>query len=93
MGYADEQALKETQATNKAVLWSTSRQELWRKGETSGDWLDLVDIRLNCEQNSVLYLVRPRTGGVCHTKDARGEARCSCYYRRLNGEALEFVER
>ncbi|MHB1486079.1 MAG: phosphoribosyl-AMP cyclohydrolase [Acidimicrobiales bacterium] len=92
VGYADEQALQESLATRKAVLWSTSREELWRKGETSGDWLDLVEVRVNCEQNSLLYLVRPRTGGVCHTKDSQEVARPSCYYRRVNGEVLEFIQ-
>lgn len=93
IGYANELALQETQKTRRAVLWSTSRNELWRKGETSGDVLDLVEIRVNCEQNSLLYVVRPRKGGVCHTKDAAGQTRISCYYRRTaGGEAeLEFV--
>ena len=45
------------------------------KGATSGDVLDLVDVRVNCEQNSVLYRVIPRKGGVCHTKDQAGNAR------------------
>jgi phosphoribosyl-AMP cyclohydrolase len=61
VGYADEEALNESLATDTAVLWSASRDELWRKGETSGDWLDLVEVRVNCEQNALLYLVRPRT--------------------------------
>lgn len=93
IGYANELALQETIKTKQAVLWSTSRNELWRKGETSGDTLDLVEIRVNCEQNSLLYCVRPREGGVCHTKDASGKTREACYYRRLtDGRAgLEFV--
>ncbi len=93
VGYANEEALRETLRTRRAVLWSTSRKELWRKGETSGDVLDLVDVRVNCEQNSLLYRVRPRTGGVCHTKDAAGNRRRSCYYRRVleSATGLEFV--
>ena len=93
IGYANELALQETQKTRRAVLWSTSRNELWRKGETSGDVLDLVEIRLNCEQNSLLYIVRPRKGGVCHTKDASGQTRIGCYYRRVVGseDELTFV--
>ena len=83
VGYANELALQETCKTRRAVLWSTSRNELWRKGETSGDLLDLVEVRVNCEQNSLLYIVRPRKGGVCHTKDASGQTRVTCYYRRL----------
>ena len=82
VGYANERALAETLRVRQAVLWSTSRNELWHKGATSGDWLDLVDVRVNCEQNSLLYRVRPRAG-VCHTKDATGKARVRCYYRVL----------
>ncbi len=93
IGYANDLALKETFITRQAVLWSTSRNELWRKGATSGDVLDLVEIRVNCEQNSVLYRVIPRKGGVCHTRDATGKARKTCYYRSttaMDGD-LEFV--
>lgn len=90
VAYVNEEALRATIETNTAVLWSTSRNELWHKGATSGDVLDLVDVRVNCEQNSVLYRVRPR-GGVCHTKDASGKTRPVCYYRKLDaqGNALE----
>ncbi len=92
VAYANEEALRETLRTRQAVLWSTSRNELWRKGESSGDVLDLVDVRTNCEQNSLLYRVRPR-GGVCHTVDADGNTRTTCYYRRLDasGGSLEFA--
>jgi phosphoribosyl-AMP cyclohydrolase len=91
IGYANEKALAETLRVKQAVLWSTSRNELWHKGATSGDWLDLVDVRVNCEQNSLLYRVRPRSG-VCHTKDASGKARVRCYYRKLvDLESLEPV--
>jgi len=82
IGYANRHALAETLRLRQAVLWSTSRNELWHKGATSGDWLDLVDVRVNCEQNSLLYRVRPR-GGVCHTKDASGKTRALCYYRQM----------
>ena len=82
IGYANQRALAETLRVRQAVLWSTSRNELWHKGATSGDWLDLVDVRVNCEQNSLLYRVRPH-GGVCHTKDASGKTRARCYYRKL----------
>jgi phosphoribosyl-AMP cyclohydrolase len=92
IAFANEEALAQTLETRRAVLWSTSRDELWRKGESSGDVLDLVDVRVNCEQNSLLYRVRPR-GGVCHTRDSQGQTRKSCYYRELSaaGEDLRFV--
>ena len=93
VAYANEEALKESLRTRRAVLWSTSRNELWRKGESSGDVLQLQEIRVNCEQNSLLYRVRLGGGGACHTLDAAGTTRRSCYYRRVlpSGEALEFV--
>jgi phosphoribosyl-AMP cyclohydrolase len=93
VGYANERAFRATLETRTAVLWSTSRNELWHKGATSGDVLDLVEVRVNCEQNSLLYRVRPRTGGVCHTRDADGRNRAGCYYRRLtgSGDELEFA--
>ena len=93
IGYANDLAVREALKIHEAVLWSTSRNELWRKGATSGDVLDLVDVRVNCEQNSLLYRVVPRTGGVCHTKDQDGNARQCCYYRQLKdaGKELKFV--
>ena len=92
VGYANDDAIQETLKSKTAVLWSTSRNELWRKGATSGDVLELIDIRVNCEQNSVLYRVIPRKGGVCHTKDVEGAARTTCYYRRTEASGdLTFV--
>jgi phosphoribosyl-AMP cyclohydrolase len=86
IGYANEEAIETSLRERIAVLWSTSRNELWRKGATSGDVLELAEIRVNCEQNSVLYLVRPTTGGACHTLSASGSARPSCYYRAITDE-------
>jgi phosphoribosyl-AMP cyclohydrolase len=83
IAYVNKQALQTAVASKTAVFWSTSRNELWEKGKTSGEVFDLLEIYVNCEQNSLLYLVRPRRGGICHTKNRRGEAR-NCYYRRLN---------
>lgn len=92
VGYANQLALQATLDEGMAVLWSTSRNELWRKGATSGDILQLVDVRVNCEQNSVLYRVVPTTGGVCHTKDQAGEARSTCYYRAItDADELTFL--
>ncbi len=81
IGYANEEALRLTFERRSAVLYSTSRNEIWHKGATSGDTLSLVDVRVNCEQNSLLYRVRRDAGGACHTRDADGSARPGCYYR------------
>ena len=92
VAFANEQALMETFERKVCVLWSTSRNKLWIKGETSGDVLDLVEVRVNCEQNSLLYLVRPRRTGACHTKDAEGATRPSCYYRKVTWTPQEKSE-
>jgi phosphoribosyl-AMP cyclohydrolase len=78
-----EEALEASLRERIAVLWSTSRNELWRKGSTSGDVLELAEIRVNCEQNSLLYLVRRTTGGACHTLLPSGSARPGCFYRTI----------
>lgn len=83
LGYANQQALEHTLAARVATLWSTSRDELWIKGSTSGDYLDVVEVRVNCEQNSLLYRVRPRGKGACHTHDRTGAVRWSCFYRKI----------
>ena len=90
VAYANELALRETLLRREAVLWSTSRGELWHKGATSGDVLDVEEVRVNCEQNSLLYRVRPKRGGICHTKNKAGEPR-NCYYRRLDPQTGELV--
>jgi phosphoribosyl-AMP cyclohydrolase len=94
IAYANEQALQHTLTTRKATFWSTSRNELWVKGDTSGDILEVQEIRVNCDQNSLLYLVRPRGKGACHVKQPDGLPYRSCYYRRIKLDSpreLEFV--
>lgn len=87
VAYTNEFAMREAFAKRKLVLWSTSRNKLWFKGETSGETFDLLEAYVNCEQNSLLYVVRPCRGGICHTKNRRGEPR-NCYYRRIDFETL-----
>jgi len=91
IAYTNDQALRTTQRTGQLVLWSTSRNALWHKGASeSGNGFTVIEIRVNCEQNSLVYLVRAQAGGMCHTKDAGGQARRGCYYRRVMGEELNF---
>jgi phosphoribosyl-AMP cyclohydrolase len=90
--YVNKKALRYALKSKVATFWSTSRKKLWIKGVTSGDILELVKYpRVNCEQNSLLYLVRPvgKNKGVCHTKDKKGKARRSCYYRRIADDQFE----
>ncbi len=92
LAYANEKALRHTLESGLATFWSTSRHELWIKGKTSGDELEIVEVRVNCEQNSLLYLVTMKGAGSCHVKDKAGRTRFGCYYRRLVNGGLEFAQ-
>jgi phosphoribosyl-AMP cyclohydrolase len=83
IAYTNKEAFEKSIQTRIATFWSTSRNELWVKGETSGNIYELKEVYVNCEQNSLLYLVNPKGGGVCHTHNSKGNAR-NCFYRRLN---------
>ena len=83
VAYVNEAALRAAVAGRSAVFWSTSRNELWEKGKTSGETFELIEVRVNCEQNSLVYRVRPKRGGICHTKNREGRPR-DCFYRRLD---------
>jgi len=83
IAYTNKEAFEKSIQTRIATFWSTSRNELWVKGETSGNVFELEGVYVNCEQNSLVYLVNPKKEGICHTYNSRGEAR-NCFYRRLN---------
>lgn len=90
LAYTNRQAMELTFKTRTLTLWSTSRNVLWEKGKTSGESFEVLEARVNCEQNSLVYLVRPRRGAICHTKNKDGQPR-NCYYRAVNlddGETL-----
>jgi phosphoribosyl-AMP cyclohydrolase / phosphoribosyl-ATP pyrophosphohydrolase len=76
VGYANEEALRQTIDTGEACFFSRSRQSLWRKGETSGHSLTVSEVWTDCDGDAVVYLVDP-VGPTCHT----GEA--TCFFRRL----------
>ena len=88
VAYVNDQALQATIESRIATFWSTSRNELWVKGKSSGETFEVLEIYVNCEQNSLLYVVRPNRGGICHTKNQQGEPR-NCYYRRINLDTQE----
>jgi phosphoribosyl-AMP cyclohydrolase len=88
VAYTNEFAMKTSFEKRILVLWSTSRRELWEKGATSGETFELVDAFVNCEQNSLVYKVRPKRGAICHTKNEQGTPR-NCYYRRINVDSLK----
>jgi len=87
LAYANRRALEITKETGYATFWSRSKKRLWTKGRTSGDLLEMVDIRVDCDQDSLLYRVKKVGENVCHTK------RKSCFYRRINTDGgLEFIK-
>jgi phosphoribosyl-AMP cyclohydrolase len=85
LAWMNDQALEQTLATGRAVYWSRSRNELWRKGDTSGHEQHIVEVRVDCDQDAVLLKVR-QTGAACHT------GRRSCFYRVASGVRLHMEE-
>ncbi|MEN8131304.1 MAG: phosphoribosyl-AMP cyclohydrolase [Pseudomonadota bacterium] len=86
LAFANKEAFEETRSSTYATYYSRSRKELWKKGLTSGDMLKVEEIRINCEQNSLLYLVTPMGKGACHAKQQNGMPYKSCYYRKINDD-------
>ena len=66
MGYANREAFEKTFETNKLTFWSRTRNVLWTKGETSGNYLEVVRLRVDCDRDTVLATVKPH-GPTCHT--------------------------
>lgn len=85
MAWANADALAETVRAGLATFWSRSRRELWTKGLTSGNTMRVVEIRLDCDGDAVLYVVDP-AGPACHT------GRRSCFYRKLDGDTFALDE-
>lgn len=79
--YMNREALEKTVETGIAHFWSRSRQSLWKKGETSGHFQKVKEIRIDCDMDSLLLLVE-QAGGACHMGYR------SCFYRNLNGEIV-----
>ncbi|WP_297888885.1 bifunctional phosphoribosyl-AMP cyclohydrolase/phosphoribosyl-ATP diphosphatase HisIE [Sulfurihydrogenibium sp.] len=77
--YANKEAIEETIKSGYATYYSRSRQSLWKKGETSGNLQKIIDIKIDCDEDSLIYLV-VEEGPACHT----GEE--TCFYRNLNLE-------
>jgi phosphoribosyl-AMP cyclohydrolase len=83
VAFANQEAVEMTLQIGYATFWKRSEGRLWTKGLTSGDRLAVREIRVNCNQDSLLYLVKKEGRGVCHVQDELGLSYGSCYYRRL----------
>ena len=79
VAHMNEEAIAKTRETGQAHFWSRSRASLWRKGETSGNGLTMVEMRVDCDQDALLLRVKP-AGPACHT------GRRSCFYRRVEAD-------
>ncbi len=84
MAWMTREAVAETLRTGRVCYWSRSRQALWRKGETSGHLQKLIDLRIDCDGDTLLVLV-DQTGVACHT------GRHNCFFRALRGEKLSEI--
>jgi phosphoribosyl-AMP cyclohydrolase len=86
VAHMNDEALRLTLETGLAHFWSRSRQALWKKGETSGEYLEVKEVFTDCDQDVVqLCAVPTGRGAACHT------GRKSCFYRRVAGVRLEFT--
>ena len=84
MAYMDRAAVLETMRTGRVCYWSRSRQAPWRKGDTSGHIQELVELRVDCDGDTLLIEVE-QTGVACHT------GRHNCFFRAVRGSKLEEI--
>ena len=84
LAWMNRQALDETLATGQVCYWSRSRQQLWRKGESSGHWQQLVEARLDCDGDAVLLIV-DQQGPACHT------GRPNCFYNAIRDAQVSVI--
>lgn len=89
IAYINKQALEESIRLRKVVLWSTSRNKLWFKGQESGNTFTLHHIFVNCEQNSLVFQATPDKGNICHT--SYNGVPNNCYYRELDMESMKLI--
>lgn len=79
LGFTNKEAVELSIKTKTAWFWSRSRQALWNKGETSGNFLHITEMRTDCDTDTLLYMCKP-VGPACHT-GAR-----SCFFNEIKGE-------
>ena len=84
VAHMNAEAIAATQASGEATFWSRSRGRLWKKGETSGNVLRVVEMRIDCDQDA-LWIIADPAGPACHTGAA------SCFYRRVDGDRLQAI--
>ena len=84
LAWMNADAVRETLETGRVCYWSRSRQKLWRKGESSGHTQRLVELRFDCDSDTLLLLV-DQTGPACHTN------RSACFYNAVQGDEIRVI--
>ncbi len=85
LAWANEEALRKTLETGYAHYYSRSRGRIWKKGETSGELQRVIEIRVDCDEDALIYVVEQEKNRACHT----GER--NCFFRNLEGDKAENV--
>lgn len=85
IAWMNQEAWMETLKTGKAVYYSRSRKKLWRKGEESGNWQIVKEVRIDCDRDAVLLTVEQIGGAACH------EGFASCFFRKVTPQGVEVV--
>ena len=86
LAYVNRKAFEKTIETGKAHYWSRSRKKLWLKGESSRNIQLIKEIRVDCDQDTIVYIVEQIGGAACH------KGYPSCFFRKVTGEELEVIQ-
>jgi len=86
LAYINEESWNETLRTGYATYWSRSRQELWKKGDTSGNLQEIKEILIDCDNDAIIFKVNQIGGAACHT------GRRSCFYTRIFENKSEVID-
>lgn len=84
VGFMDAAALELTRSSGRVCFYSRSRRKLWTKGESSGHFLNVVEMRIDCDQDAIWIIAHP-DGPTCHTNVR------SCFYRKITDDELEML--
>jgi phosphoribosyl-AMP cyclohydrolase len=86
LAYINEESWNETLRTGYATYWSRSRQELWKKGDTSGNLQEIKEILIDCDNDAIIFKVNQIGGAACHTGHR------SCFYTRIFENKSEVID-
>ena len=86
VAFIDKEAFNKSIETKKAHYYSTPRNEVWFKGESSGHTQDIKEVLLDCDMDAIIFKVEQSKGGACHT------GHYSCFYKKLSENGDEIIE-